>query len=100
LRPDYANAYSNRGYARHLKGDHRAAIADCDHALKLNERLPSALVNRAHALAALGEHQSAAECYRDAIELGASPEVREEILQGLQALQKAAGVRTNELSPA
>ena len=100
LRPDYANAFSNRAYARHLKGDHEGAIADCDKALELNGQLPSALVNRAHALAALKEHRSAAECYRAALEMGASPEVREEILQGLEALRNAAAAPASELHPA
>jgi Flp pilus assembly protein TadD len=97
LRPDYANAYSNRAYARHLKGDHQGAIEDCDRALELNDRLSSALANRAHALAALKDYGAASACYRGALEMGASPELREEILQGLQALSKAHAA---ELSPA
>lgn len=100
LRPDYANAYSNRAYARHLMGDHDGAIEDCNTALELNGQLPSALVNRAHALAALKEHRSAAECYRLALDMGASPELREEILQGLETLREAAAAPAAELHPA
>ena len=99
LRADYANAYSNRGYARFRKGDHEGAICDCDRALELNARLPAALVNRGHALAALRRFEAAAESYRAAIELGASPEVHQEALQGFEALRKA-GSEALEPQPA
>lgn len=45
-----------------------------------------ALVNRGHALAAAGEHRSAAESYYEALELQLAPEAREEALRGLESL--------------
>jgi Flp pilus assembly protein TadD len=100
LRPDYANAYSNRGYARHRKGDHQGALSDCDKALELNPHLAAAHVNRGHALSALRDYGSAAECYRSAIEVGAGPELRAEIMQALEAMKAAARAGAAELSPA
>lgn len=44
--PRAAHAYSNRGVARHNKGDLEGAKADFDRALRINPRLPEVWYNR------------------------------------------------------
>jgi tetratricopeptide (TPR) repeat protein len=99
LRPDYANAYSNRGYARHRKGDHQGALSDCEKAIEINPHLAAAHANRGHAFSALKDYGSAAQCYRSAIETGAGPELRQEIMEGLQKMKEAARASAAELQP-
>jgi Flp pilus assembly protein TadD len=90
LQPDYANAYSNRAFAWYRKGDHDRALADSDRAISLNPRLTMAHVNRGHVLVALGRNEEAADSYRAAIDLDPEPGIREEALQGLEALEAIA----------
>jgi len=86
IRPDYANAYSNRAYTHLLRGDHASALADCNRAIEINPRLPMAFVNRGHVLAAQGDRAAASHSFRTAIDLDPSPEVHDEALEGLTAL--------------
>jgi Flp pilus assembly protein TadD len=90
LQPDYANAYSNRAFAWYRQGDHDRALVDGDRAIALNPRLTMAHVNRGHVLVALGRNDEAADSYRAAIELDPEPAIREEALQGLEALESIA----------
>ena len=58
-----ADAYTNRGGAKSILGDHQAAIADCDKALEINPNLAGAYSNRGIAKSGLGDHQAAiADC--------------------------------------
>src|SRR6188768_1702942 len=42
LKPDYAEAYNNRGFAYYLKGDAERAIADYTRAIALRPNYPKA----------------------------------------------------------
>jgi len=92
LRDDYANAYANRGYARFRRGDYEEAVADCERAFELDQ-LPSALINRGHALKALDRHQAAAESYDAAIDMGLSPALHAEALSALEGLSETRAAR-------
>ena len=46
LKPDYAEAYNNRGFAYYLKGDGERAIADYTRAIELRPNYPKAYNSR------------------------------------------------------
>ena len=46
LKPDYAEAYYNRGTAKTLIGEYKAAVADFDEAISLNPEFVEAYYNR------------------------------------------------------
>jgi tetratricopeptide (TPR) repeat protein len=54
LRPDYAEAYNDRGFAYYLKGDYPRAIADYTRAIELRPDYPKAWNNRGVAYMAGG----------------------------------------------
>jgi tetratricopeptide (TPR) repeat protein len=55
LKPDYANAYNNRGNARAAKGDHDGALKDYAEAIRLKPDFAEAYNNRGNARAAKGD---------------------------------------------
>ena len=69
LRPDYPEAYNNRGNAKQDLGRHGVAIADFDEAIRLRPDLPEAYNNRGAAKRALGRHGDATADYDEAIRL-------------------------------
>jgi tetratricopeptide (TPR) repeat protein len=54
LKPDYAEAYNDRGFAHYLKGDAERAIADYTRAIELRPNYPKAYNNRGVAYMAHG----------------------------------------------
>jgi len=54
LKPEYAEAYNDRGFAHYLKGDAEAAIADYTRAIELRPDYPKAYNNRGVAYMAHG----------------------------------------------
>ena len=75
LKPDYAEAYNNRGLAKHELGEHAAALIDFGEAIQLKPGLSVAYNNRALAKSALGDLRAAIADYDEAIQLNANDAV-------------------------
>ena len=75
LKPDYAEAYHNRGVAKESLGQYVDAIADCDEAIRLKPNIAEAYTNRGNAKGKLGRHKEAIADYDEAIRL--KPDVAE-----------------------
>jgi uncharacterized caspase-like protein len=69
LKPDYADAYYNRGIARSDLGDNKGAIADYDQAIKLKPDFAEAYYGRGNARSNLSDNKGAIADYNQAIEL-------------------------------
>ena len=69
LKPDYADAYNNRGIAKKAKGDLDGAIADYTKAIELKPDDADAYINRGDAKKAKGDLDGAIADYTKAIEL-------------------------------
>lgn len=69
LDPNFAEAYSNRGYAKYLLGEEENALQDYDKAIELNPNLSEAYNNRGNAKESLGDENGALEDFDKAIEL-------------------------------
>jgi tetratricopeptide (TPR) repeat protein len=69
LKPDLADAYSNRGIVRRRKGDLAGALADYDEAIRLKPDLAAAYSNRALARVDEGDVERALADYDAAIRL-------------------------------
>ena len=65
----FAEAYSNRGYAKYLLGEEENALQDYDKAIELNPNLSEAYNNRGNAKESLGDENGALEDFDKAIEL-------------------------------
>ena len=59
LRPDYVEAYNNRGAAKNLLGKHQEAIADYDKVIQLKPDYAEAYSNRGVTKSLLGKYQEA-----------------------------------------
>lgn len=62
-------AYNNRGAANYALGQHQAAIADYNEALRLQPDDADAYSNRGNAKTALGQHEAAIADYAEALRL-------------------------------
>ena len=60
LKPDYAEAYNDRGFAYYLKGDSERAIADYTRAIELRPNYPKAFNSRGVVYMAFGYERSKA----------------------------------------
>jgi tetratricopeptide (TPR) repeat protein len=69
LKPDFADAYANRGASYNVLGRYRRAIQDLDEAIKLNPRMAMAYNNRGNSYGNLDQLQRAIEDYDEAIRL-------------------------------
>ena len=69
LKPDFANAYYNRGVVKGELGQRDEAIADYDEAIGLKPDFVEAYNNRGNAKVALGQHDEAIADYDEAIRL-------------------------------
>jgi tetratricopeptide (TPR) repeat protein len=72
LDPEDDGAYVNRGIAYRRLGEHRKAIADYEHALRLNPKAADAFNNRGNAYRALDDLDRALTDYDEAIRLNPS----------------------------
>lgn len=70
LRPDYAEAYANRGRLYVDRESYHEAITDFDKAIALSPKLTQAYGNRGLAYQNLGDDENATRDYTKAIELG------------------------------
>ena len=69
LRPEFPEAFNNRGNAKLALGDHTGAIKDYDAAIRLRSDYPEAFYNRGTAKRYLGDHTGAIGDYDAAIRL-------------------------------
>jgi len=69
LKPDYADAYYNRGVTRNRMGDNSGAISDFDRAIKLRPLFVEAFIQRGIARYLTGELTKALTDYNRAIKL-------------------------------
>ena len=69
LKPDYARAYYERGFAYHINDEYAAAIADYDKAIELSPDYGDAYYYRGNAYALKGDFDAAISDYGKAIEL-------------------------------
>ncbi|MDC0056813.1 tetratricopeptide repeat protein [Alphaproteobacteria bacterium] len=69
IRPNYANAYSNRGTALQEMGRLEDALESCDRAIQIKPDFADAYSNRGSALQELGRLGEASENYRKAISI-------------------------------
>ena len=69
LKPDYAQAYNNRGNVKVLLERHEEAIADYDEAIRLKPDYAQAYYNRGNAKGRLERHEEAIADYDEAIRL-------------------------------
>ncbi|MBK7987037.1 MAG: tetratricopeptide repeat protein [Ignavibacteria bacterium] len=68
LNPQFAAAYTNRGYAKNNLGDKEGAIADYTKAIELNPQDASSYLNRGYAKSRLGDTKGAIFDFTKAIE--------------------------------
>ena len=69
IKPDYADAYCNRGSAKDDLGDYQGAIADYNQAIKIKPDYALAYNNRGNAKSNLGDYQGAIADYNQAINI-------------------------------
>src|ERR1039457_4682831 len=69
LKPDYAEAFNNRGVARYQKGDVEGALQDYGEAIRLKPDYADAFNNRGIARAAKGDLERALQDYNEAIRI-------------------------------
>jgi tetratricopeptide (TPR) repeat protein len=69
LKPDYAEAFNNRGVARYQKGDVEGALQDYGEAIRLKPDYADAFNNRGIARRANGDVEGALQDYSEAIRL-------------------------------
>ncbi|HQZ70717.1 MAG: tetratricopeptide repeat protein [Anaerolineae bacterium] len=74
LRPDYAEAYANRGRIYVDRESYQEAIADFDKAIELSPELTQAYGNRGLAYQNLGDDENATRDYSKAIDLSQDPQ--------------------------
>ncbi len=69
LKPDYAEAYNNRGVAKNDLRQYEAALTDLDEAMQLKPATSEIYNNRGNAKRGLRQHQAALADYTEAIRL-------------------------------
>lgn len=69
LKPDYAEAFNNRGIAFYELGQHSRAIDDYNESIRIKPQRAESFNNRGTAYAGLGEHKRSIEDYNQAIQL-------------------------------
>ncbi len=72
LDPNYAYAYSNRGYAKNLQGDYMGALEDYNQAILLNPKNAIAYNGRGVSNKNLGNYKEAIANYNEALRLDAN----------------------------
>jgi len=70
IKPDYADAYINRGLARHDKGDLDGAIKDCTEAIRIKPDYAAAYYNRAGAWKQKEDYYATIADYKKYLDLG------------------------------
>jgi tetratricopeptide (TPR) repeat protein len=70
LKPDFADAFNNRAFARDAKGDLEGALQDCNEAIRLKPDHAKAFYNRGRARRAKGDKEGAIADYQRYLDLG------------------------------
>lgn len=70
LKPDFVEAYYNRGVVREARSEYEKAIADYSEAIRLRPEYDSAYTNRGNAYRAIGMYDKAIADYSAVIHLG------------------------------
>jgi hypothetical protein len=83
LKPDYAKAYNNRGWAYHLKGEDANGLPDAERAVALAPKQANHLGTRAEIYEKLGQRDKAIADYRAALALDSHHQSAEDGLQRL-----------------
>jgi len=73
LKPDYAEAFNNRGFVRYGKGDLEGALQDFEEAIRLKPDYARAFYNRSLARSDKGDQEGAARDFAEAVRLGYKP---------------------------
>jgi tetratricopeptide (TPR) repeat protein len=94
LKPDDANAFTGRGYARYITGDGAGAIKDFNEAIRLKPDDPDAFTKRAIARSEQGDDAGAIKDFNKAKRLKAAaaeaaPSVQEQELTAQQWFERA-----------
>ena len=88
LKPDYADAYSNRGVSHSNLNDNKGAIEDYNKAIELKPYNPNLYYNRGLARTALKENNKAIADYQKAADLyQADNPLRQRALDKIKKLQ-------------
>ena len=69
IKPDYADAFNNRGVARREKGDVEGALQDYNEAIRIKPDHSNAFLNRGVARRAKGDMEGALQDYHEAIRI-------------------------------
>ena len=69
LNRDFAEAFNNRGFARHAKGDLEGALSDYNEAIRLKRNYAVGFLNRGITRKAKGDMEGALQDYNEAIRL-------------------------------
>ncbi|MFZ1010747.1 MAG: tetratricopeptide repeat protein, partial [Candidatus Sulfotelmatobacter sp.] len=70
LKPDFVQAFYNRGVVRQAKGDLEGALQDYNEAIRLKSDNADAFYNRGHARRAKGDKEGAIADYQKYLDLG------------------------------
>jgi len=81
LRPDWSDAYNNRGAAQTAKGNFDAAISDTSQALRIDDENENAYVNRGIARERKGNYAGAVADYSDALDVAPDDWKREDEIE-------------------
>ncbi|MCA2629686.1 MAG: tetratricopeptide repeat protein [Microcystis sp.] len=87
IKPDFADAYNNRGIAKKNLGDKQGAIADYNQAIKIKPDYAHAYRNRGFAKKNLGDYQGAIADYNQAAQLYSQQGNMEEYRKALDRIK-------------
>ncbi|MBE9245257.1 tetratricopeptide repeat protein [Microcystis aeruginosa LEGE 00239] len=87
IKPDYADAYNNRGSAKYELGDKQGAIADYNQAIKIKPDYADAYINRGNAKSNLGDKQGVIADYNQAAQLYSQQDNMEMYLKALDNIK-------------
>ena len=79
LNPEFARAYSSRGYVYYQEGDYVKALSDFDEAIRLNPQFALAYLHRGCAYRESEELRKAVSDFTQAIQLNRNPELLLEV---------------------
>ena len=88
INPQFAKAYSNRGYAYLGKGQYDMAIADCNKSIRLDPNDAVARLNRGAAYKLQGNEAEAIADFEKAVTLSDNPQLIKQAEQQIKELSR------------